>query len=249
MPAVTRSKYLVSAGWDDVPHLDAATMAELEESTPRHLRDARRKGVPSMGSGAIYPYEETNVKYEPDFNLPMHWPMLYSLDVGWKRTAVLWGAWDRDADVVYIWSEHYRGQAEPPIHADAIRARAHWIPGVFDHAARGRSQEDGSRLSDAYMRLGLLLINADKSVEAGLLEVQQRLASGRLKIASNLPNFWFEYRLYRRDEKGKIVKENDHLMDCLRYLVMGLVHARVKPMELQGYTQSLDNNVSEATGY
>jgi len=30
-----------------------------------------------------------------------------------------------------------------------------------------------------------------------------------------------EIRLYRRDEKGKIVKENDHLMDGFRYAIMG----------------------------
>jgi hypothetical protein len=40
------------------------------------------------------------------------------------------------------------------------------------------------------------------------------------------------YRIYRRDEKGAIVKENDHLMDCCRYLVMnGLDRAIVQPVK------------------
>jgi hypothetical protein len=29
-----------------------------------------------------------------------------------------------------------------------------------------------------------------------------------------------EFRLNRRDQQGKIVKEGDHLMDAMRYLVM-----------------------------
>jgi hypothetical protein len=38
-------------------------------------------------------------------------------------------------------------------------------------------------------------------------------------------------RLYRRNEKGEIVKENDHLMDALRYAVMSLrEYAKIPPI-------------------
>jgi hypothetical protein len=38
-----------------------------------------------------------------------------------------------------------------------------------------------------------------------------------------------EYRLYRRDEKGRIVKANDHLMDATRYAVRsGLTRAKTQ---------------------
>jgi hypothetical protein len=48
----------------------------------------------------------------------------------------------------------------------------------------------------------------------------QALALGRLKIFKTLQNFKTEYRVYRRDEHGALVKKNDHLMDCMRYLWM-----------------------------
>ncbi len=57
-----------------------------------------------------------------------------------ERTAAVWGAWDRDDDVLYVYSEHYRGQAEPVIHAESIRSRGQWIPGVIDPASRGRGR-------------------------------------------------------------------------------------------------------------
>jgi len=64
-----------------------------------------------------------------------------------------------------------------------------------------------------------------------LLAVQDRLSTGRLKIFSTLQHTLGEIRLYRRDEKGRIVKENDHLMDALRYAVMKIELAMTRPVK------------------
>jgi hypothetical protein len=219
MPAVTDSRYLVQAGWDDVPHLDGRTKAELLASTPPHLRDARSKGTPSLGSGAIYPIQWEEVCCDP-MPIPAWWPRAFALDVGWNRTACLWGAWDRETDTIYAYSEYYGAQQPPAIHASAIKARGSWIAGVVDPASRGRAQKDGEQLIETYRAEGLRLTPADNTVEAGIFEVWQRLSTGRLKLFSTLGNLRAEYMLYRRDEHGRIVKKFDHLMDALRYLVM-----------------------------
>ncbi len=156
----------------------------------------------------------------------------YGLDVGWKKTAAIWGALDRDTDILYLTSEHYRGQAEPTVHAKAIKMRGSWMPGIIDYA--GTNQSDGKRVMTLYENEGLNLIRADKSVEAGLLEVLDRLSTGRLKVFSTLQHWLGEYRLYRRDEKGRVVKQNDHLMDATRYLVMKLHHATTRPVQNTG---------------
>ena len=86
----------------------------------------------------------------------------------------------------------------------------------------------------------------NNAVEAGIFEVWQRLSSGRLKLFSTLQNTLAEFRLYRRDQKGRIVKENDHLMDCMRYLVMsGLEAAITIPVYVQGNRRSVEG----PTGY
>jgi Bacteriophage terminase large (ATPase) subunit and inactivated derivatives len=216
--ASMEDKALIMAGWDDVPHLGEKEKRRMLAETPPHLRDARSKGIPSLGAGAIYPVPQSEITVK-DFKIPDHWKRLYALDVGWNRTAAIWGAKDEDADIIYLVSEHYRGQAEPSIHANAIQSRGKALQGVIDPAARGRSQIDGQQLLQSYKDLGLHLSLANNGVESGIYEVWQRLSSGRLKVFGSLSNFVTEYMMYRRDEKGRIIKENDHLMDCVRYLI------------------------------
>lgn len=225
------SKFVIMASWDDVPHLSENTKAELLKEIPEYQRDARTKGIPQLGSGAIYPIPESDILVT-DFQIPEHFPRVYGMDVGWNRTAVPWLAWDRENDIVYITAEHYRGQAEPSIHADAVKARGDWIPGVLDPASRGRSQKDGQQLMQNYIDLGLDLDVAFNGVESGIYEVWQRLSTGRLKVFRSCSNWIAEYRLYRRDEKGQVIKGFDHLMDATRYGIMsGLDRAKTKPVE------------------
>lgn len=244
------TKHLTMAGWSDVPHLDEATQKELYASIPPYQRDARSKGIPQLGSGAIYPVPESEITCAP-FEIPKYWPRCYALDVGWNRTACLWGAWNQDDDTVYLYAEHYRAHAEPSVHANAIRARGKWIPGVIDPAARGRQQKDGEQLIQNYVDLGLLIEKADNSVESGIYSVWERLSGGRLFIFNSLQNWLSEFRIYRRDEKGKIVKANDHLMDCTRYLVVsGLGVACREPLDdMQEDRSYADSTRSEITGY
>jgi Terminase RNaseH-like domain len=191
----------------------------MEKEYPEHELEARRNGTPSLGSGKIYQIAEEDFAID-DFEIPDHWYRAYGLDVGIRKTAAVWAAHDRDSDVAYFYSEHYAGDSIPAVHAHAIQARGAWIPGVIDPASRGRSANDGEALIDLYARAGLDLTPADNSVEAGIYEVRQRLVSGRLKVFRSLSNWLAEYRLYRRDEKGKVVKEKDHAQDAGRYVLM-----------------------------
>jgi phage terminase large subunit-like protein len=210
---------LVMAGWDDVPHLSEAQKTRMLVNCEPHLRESRSKGVPTMGSGVIYPIPEDQIVVD-DFEIPKHWPRAYGLDVGWNCTAAVFGAIDRDSDIVYLYSLHYQGQQEPSTHVAGINGRGKRIPGVIDPASRGRSQKDGEQLMEIYTDLGLDISPADNSRESGLYEVHQRLATGRLKVFRSLRPLLGEYRIYRRDERGHIVKEKDHAMDAMRYLIV-----------------------------
>lgn len=224
------TKFVVMATWDDAPHLDEVAKKELWQSIPPYQRDARSKGIPQLGSGAIYPVPESEFIVDP-FQVPDHWPRGYGMDVGWNFTAAVWGAWDRKTDTVFLYHEYKRSHLEPSVHAHGINAPGKWIPGFIDPASRGRNQKDGTQLIEDYKALGLQLEMADNGVESGLYAVWNRLSTGRIKVFKSLGAWLTEFRLYRRDDKGKVVKENDHLMDAMRYLESRMSMMKAKPVE------------------
>lgn len=224
-------KFTVNAGWNHVPHLSEEQKKEELDRIQPFQRKVRSEGIPTLGAGAIYPVPEDVVLCDP-FAIPDYFPQCYALDVGWNRTAALWAALDPNTDIAYLYSEHYRGEAEPPIHAAAIRARGIWIPGVIDPAARGRGQRDGQRLMKDYQELGLdTLTVAENALEAGIYATWTRMTTGRLKVFRTLSNWIAEFRFYQRDDKGRVKDgQADHLMDDTRYIVnSGLERAIVRP--------------------
>lgn len=214
------SKFVVMATWDDAPHLTQAAKDELWRSIPPYQRDARSKGVPQLGSGAIFPVPESDVTVTP-FEIPAHWPRGFALDTdmgaGW--TGVVWGALDRASQTLFIYDCYKRSRAELAVHIAAVKARGTWIPGVGDAAALIVTPHDAQQIISLYRQAGIDIQLPDKSVEAGLQATWERMSAGRLKVFSSCSQWFEEFRLYRRDDKGRIVKENDHLMDPTRYMV------------------------------
>jgi hypothetical protein len=64
-----------------------------------------------------------------------------------------------------------------------------------------------------YLRLGLKLQHADNSVEAGILRLYQQLSDGTLKIFSTCQQLLADLRYYHRNERGQVVKKQDHLVE------------------------------------
>jgi phage terminase large subunit-like protein len=217
-PIEDRTKLLTLVSWDEVPHLDEQARNQMLSSIPVYQRAARTRGIPNLGSGVIYPIPEEEIKVKP-FDIPPHWRKGYGMDVGWNWTVAIHAAYDAETQTYYLYREHVRSHAEPVVHVDGIKAPGDWIPGRIDPAANGRSQVDGRQLLQTYIDLGLRLDVAPNGVEAGIYEVWTALTAGRIKVFSSLTHFFTEYRMYRRDAKGRVVKKNDHLMDALRYLI------------------------------
>lgn len=229
---VQGGRHVTMAGWDDAPHLTEEAKQEMLATYPPFMRLARSRGLPQMGAGVIYPVDQERYKIDP-IDIPDDWRRCYGLDVGWNCTAAAFGAYDDDSGCWYIYSEHTGKEATPLENAYGIKGRGDWIPGVIDPASAGASQFDGKSLLDEYRSLGLDLTPADNSVETGITRVWTLLSTGKLKIFSNCVNLLRELRGYIRDEKGKIVKQNDHHVDAMRYLCMsGPDVARTKPLPM-----------------
>lgn len=219
---------VVQAGIVDAPWLDAAEVEKILANELPHLREARRSGVPMVGSGAVWPVRVEDLLVD-DFPIPAYYKRMYALDVGWRNTAVLHGALNPEDDVLYLYSEYKEGELRPELHAMAIKSKGSWIPGVIDPAAQNRSQIDGLRMIDQYRAAGLMIIPANNEVRAGVSEVYQRMTTGRLKIFKTLPKFKAELLGYAYDENGKIIKKEDHLCDSCRYICLNLHVATTPP--------------------
>ena len=213
---------------DQVPHLSEEAKRDLWAETPPYLRDARIKGIPVFGAGLIYPIPDDDIKVAASsIQLADNWPRCFAMDVSFNKTAVAWFAKNPISQVVYLYDCHYQGREEPALHAEAIKARGAWIPGVIDPRADNRSADDSKHLFKMYTEhYKLNLFKAEASVTSGITEVWQMLVSGMLKIsdAPAMAPFWKEFRMYRtkqnKDGDISVVKQDDHLCDCLRYFVV-----------------------------
>ena len=251
MPEISPSKYLVTAGWRDVPHLDEKTQAELLAATPVYLRKARSEGIPALGSGAIFPVPEESITCDP-IQIPTHWAQIIGIDFGWDHpTAAANLAWDRDMDVIYVTAAYKRSEATPAIHALAIKPWGDWKPVAWPHDGNQHDKGSGRALKQQYKDQGLAMLDdqathapdpgqpegtGGNGVEAGLMEMLDRMQSGRWKVFKTCTDWLEEYRLYHRKD-GVIVKEFDDVISASRYANMMKRFAKVKPKPKTATTQ------------
>jgi hypothetical protein len=239
--------FTTNVWWDDVGHITKAMIDDMKSRYPNHELRARRYGEPQLGTGAIFTIDPDSYTIRTN-ECPDYWARLYGLDFGWVHpTAAVWLAHDRETDIVYVYSEHRRALAEPPIHIAAIKARGEWITGIAETA--GTNADDGKRMIDIYKKQGLKLkkvVKGPGSLESSIMLVQTRLAAGTLKIMDTCPYLLEEMRRYHRDENGKVVDKVDDLIAALRYALTGLKKAKTKA-ETRG--DDIDDNIVEVNFY
>ena len=217
---------------DDAPHIKDEDKASIISNYLPHEVEARTRGVPVLGSGLIFPIEQSLITCEP-FNIPSHWPRLGGLDFGYDHPfAAVEAAYDKQNDVVYFIKAFRISRRTPMDHVAVLR---HWGDLQFSWPHDGLQHDKGSgeTLADQYRKEGLRLthkraqfVDGSYGVEAGLFEMLMRMQSGRLKIFVNLKEIFDEIQLYHRDE-GKVNKIMDDLISAMRYTIMMLRYARV----------------------
>jgi len=219
---------------DDAEHYTPEERAKIIASYPAHEKEARTKGIPTMGSGLIFPVLEDNIVVEP-FEIPKHWVQLGALDFGWDHpTAAVHMAWDRDSDVIYIVKDYRQSQTTPIMHAAALKPWGLWLPWAWPHDGNNDTAA-GENLAAQYRKQGLNMLpdratfeDGSNSVEAGLMEMLDRMQSGRFKVFRTCGSWLEERRIYHRKD-GKVVKERDDVISASRYAVMMKRFAKVKP--------------------
>lgn len=245
-------RIVISMTIDDVEHYTPEERARIVASYPAHEREARAKGIPTLGSGRIFPVEEDAIKVAP-FQIPAHWPRINGIDFGWDHpSAAAHCAWDRDADCWYVVKAHRQREATPILFSVAVKAWGAWVPTAWPHDGLQHDKGSGEQLAKQYANAGLLMLkdratfeDGTNGVEAGVLDMLDRMQTGRFKVFSNLDDWFQEFRMYHRKD-GKIVKKRDDLLSATRYALMmkrkAVVH-RPKPVFVQQPMQALDQEI------
>lgn len=245
--------YFQNATWDDAPHLDEETKKELLASIPEWQHEMRSRGIPMMGEGLIYDVNEAEITVPP-FEIPSHWKRVCAVDIGISHdTAAVWSAYDAAADTVYIYDCYHAQAGVPSLHATAINSRGTWIPVILPHDADNTERGSGRSVASYYREASVNVMpetfynpidwdgNKNNFVEPGIMNILQRMKTGRLKVFSTCGRFFEEMRRYHRKD-GKIVKKFDDTMDAARYSVLSVVHRGVSEGEANaGYKASFND--------
>jgi hypothetical protein len=192
-----------------------------------------------IGSGLVFPIDEESLACEP-FQIPDHFARIAGLDFGYDHpTAVVWVAWDRDEDIVYVYDCYKMSKQTPDYHATHINERegSHFIPIAFPHDGYQHDKGSGITLAEQYRQAHVNMLpfhfenppalgekRGGNSVEAGLMEMLTRMEQGKFKVFNTLYDWFEEFRLYHRKD-GKLIKIKDDIMSATRYATMSLRYA------------------------
>ncbi len=245
---------VISMTIEDAEHYSPEERARIIASYPAHEREARTKGIPSLGSGLIFPVIEEDIVVQP-FTIPAYWAQIGGLDFGWDHpTAAAKLAWDRDNDVIYLTNTYRKREATPIIHAASVKPWGSWLPWAWPHDGNNDTAA-GKNLASQYreQQLNMLFANAtfedgSNGVEAGIMEMLDRMQTGRFKVFANCVEFLEERRLYHRKD-GKIVKERDDTISAARYALMMKRFAQVMPQDDYDDYDDSSRSRSGTTGY
>lgn len=172
------------------------------------------------------------------FDIPADWPRFRGIDFGLSNpTCVLWGALGDD-DTLYIYRELYEGGPTYEEHADRVhelegrrREGDRWVRTERTESIEGSwGDPSASQVIDDWALRDIYVDLANREVKAGIDAVKNRLRlqadnRPRIKVFRTCENLQREFRAYvwdrnRRDEVP--VKKDDHALDALRYMVMGI---------------------------
>ena len=229
--------YCINVTWDDAPHLDEASKRQMLMSYPEWERDTRSKGVPLAGSGVVYPVSDDDIICDP-FEIPDHFVRNAGADFGIDHPgAGAWLAWDRDKDIIYVYDCYrMRGQTAA-YHVDAFKTRGEWIPIAWPHDGMQREKSSGEPLAAQWKAKGANMMpesaryddesGGPQPTEPVVLEIDERMRTGRFKVFKGLEEWFREKRMYHRKD-GLIVREHDDIMAATQYAVMMKRFARTK---------------------
>lgn len=209
---------------DDNTFLSPRYIQNIKESTPSGMfydRDIR--GLWVTGEGVVYSDFDSNKHFINDVD---------NIEFGTYIAGVDWG-YSHFGSIVVFGIDKLNNWYLLEEHAKQFKEIDYWADVALDIKARYGNINfycDSARPEhvERFRRERIRAINADKSVLSGIEEVARLIKLGRFFVVSDkVKVFKKEIYNYVWDEKtGNPVKENDDVMDSMRYAIYS--HMRLK---------------------
>lgn len=199
----------------------------------------------SARQGLIYPMYPRYVVELPD--IPDTWYRIAGFDKGWRdETAMLFGAIDPTTGVIFVYDEYYVSHQPMAFHAEEIKKLVkpyRWYNNIqADPTVNNKNERDGRSYAEYFYHLSKIHLEAgDNNIDNGIDRVRDFMYRGKLKFCSNLTNLRKEMISYSYKEgnntttKEKPQDKQNHLLDCLRYMIMKLP---LDTLDLVGYNNT-----------
>lgn len=257
------SQYLKTATWDDAPHLSESAKESILSQYPEYQRDMRSRGIPLMGAGLIYQHPEEAIKCDP-FQIPDHWYLINGMDFGWDHPqGHVQIAWDMDTNTLYVVNAFKKSKLQPYEAWEVVKSWSENVPTAWPSDGLQTEKGSAKQQKDYYEESGFEMLSehatweeGGNGVEAGLMELNNLMKTGRFKVFSHLKEVFEEIRGYHRlskpNGKSLIVKINDDLIDAIRYAYMMRRHA-IQKMDVNRFDDDdyddEDYSETNAMGY
>lgn len=238
---------------DDAEHISPAEKEKIIAGYLPHEREARARGIPILGSGRIFQTPEEALVEPPLEYIPAHWPKIWGIDFGIDHPfAAVLLIWDRDNDVIHVHHTLRVSGQLPIMHAAAMKPIGAAVPVAWPHDGHQREKTSGESIAELYKRQDLYMLpehatwpDGGISTEAGIMEMQQRMETGKFKVARQLADWFDEYRFYHRRD-NLIVKIKDDLLSATRIALMMKRYART--VQLGGFRERMQASQGIAKG-
>ena len=241
-------------GLKDQTHIPPEQFDTIIGQYPIHERIARIEGGIMRGEGRVFSIGQEVISEPPIVNVPEHWAKLFGIDfgIGHPFAAVLI-LWDRDSDVIHVHKTVKMADSIPLMQATPMKAIGADVPVAWPADGTARDKGSGEPLATIYKKqTGLRMLpthatfeDGSISTEAGVLEIWERMTTGRFKVASQLSEWFEEFRSYHR-KGGQIVKVRDDLLSATRIAIMAKRFA--KPVMLGSKRPAAGPNDGMASG-
>lgn len=239
--------FYMHSSWSDNPFLPEAEKTRLRLGSPDYLLEAREHGIPIFGVGKVFTVKESDIIC-PRFEIPSWFRLIAGIDPS-ATSKGFWGAvlmaYDPDNDVVYVIRDYKKSGLTMSEHCDnLLKFIPSWCYAICDPAGGGEDQATKESALQFLSRHGIHIVKANKAKmrkEAIIGEIEIRMRSDKFKSFETCPFYRDEMRRYSRDEKGRILKENDHTLDASFYALAALSYAKTDPLFLP-HMQPINSN-------